>query len=220
MAVLAAWTLTTALASKPSFVYHVPPPRLNTYAVEGQTLEELLEACRTLGPADDGGRRFPGLTRYTYRTQYHFDYKVEDGLAIIRLTQFTVNWDHEITLPTLAPGVRLSPREAARWKQYLDQLQAHEQGHVEITSDPGLKAHFEAIAQKNRVLYKPLGPAGAISPAGIREVIDAALAPALQRLETRIIRRNQEFDFATEHGLRPEALDRAQFFADLWSDAF
>jgi len=216
MAVLAAWTLTTALASTPSLVYSLPPPRMRTYPVSGQRFEDLLEACRAQGPEDSDGRRFPGLTRYTYRTQYRYDYKVEDGLAIIRLTELSVDWSHEITLPTLAPGVRLPAREAARWKQFMDQLQAHEEGHVGITSDPRLKEHFEGIAYRNRVLYKPLGPSGTLTPEAVQEMIDQALQPAIQRLSTQISRRNREFDAATEHGLKPEGFDRTRFFAELW----
>lgn len=216
MAVLAAWTLTTALASTPSLVYTLPPPRMRTYPVSGQRLEDLLDACRALGPLDSDGRRFPGLTRYAYRTQYRYDYKVEDGLAIIRLTELSVDWSHEITLPTLAPGVRLPAREASRWKQFLDQLQAHEEGHVGITSDPRLKGHFEAIAYRNRVLYKPLGPSGMLTPEAVQTVIDEALQPAIQRLSMQIARRNREFDAATEHGLKPDGFDRERFFADLW----
>ncbi|MNR93756.1 hypothetical protein D3C72_248180 [compost metagenome] len=216
MAVLAAWTLTAALASTPNLVYSLPPPRMRTYPVSGQRFEDLLEACRAQGPEDSDGRRFPGLTRYSYRTQYRFDYKVEDGLAIIRLTEFSVDWSHEITLPTLAPGVRLPAREAARWKQFMDQLQAHEDGHVGITSDSRLKEQFEAIAHRNRVLYKPLGPSGTLTPEAVQDVIDQALQPAIQRLSTQISRRNREFDAATEHGLKPEGFDRTRFFAELW----
>ncbi len=216
MAFLAAWTLTAALASKPNLVYSLPAPVVRTYPVSGQSLEELLEACRTLGPSDTEGRKFPGLTRYAYRTQYRYDYKVEDGLAIIRLTELAVDWSHEITLPTLAPGVRLPAREASRWKQFLEQLQAHEEGHLGITADPRLKDHFEAIAHRHRVLYKPVGPSGAVTAEGLQEVIDQAIQPAIQRISAQIARRNREFDFTTEHGLRPDALDRTRFFAELW----
>ncbi|MNT47360.1 hypothetical protein D3C72_1840680 [compost metagenome] len=168
------------------------------------------------GPADTEGRRFPGLTRYSYHTRYQYDYKVEDGLAIIRLNEFSVDWTHEITLPTLAPGVRLPAREASRWKQFLDQLQAHEEGHLAITTDPRLKAHFEAIAHRHRVLYKPVGPSGGVSPEDVQGVIDEAIQASVQRISNQIARRNQEFDFATEHGLKPDALDRDRFFAGLW----
>lgn len=217
MAILAAWTLTSALASTPSLVYSVPPPQIRTYPVSGQRFEDLLSACRQLGPTDPDGRRFPGLTRYTFRTQYQYDYKVEDGLAIIRLTAFTVDWTHEITLPTLAPGLRLSPRESGRWKQFIEQLQAHEEGHVAISSDPRLKRHFEEIAHRHRVLYKPVGPSGTLRDAEVRAVIDEALQPAIQRISAQISRRNREFDAVTEHGLKPELLDRERFFADLWN---
>lgn len=216
MAALATWTLMTALAATPNLIYTLPPPQMRTYPIAGQRLEELLEACRTLGPVDSEGRRFPGLTRYAYRTQYRYDYKVEDGLAIIRLTEFSVDWTHEITLPTLAPGVRLPAREAARWKQYLEKLQAHEADHLGITSDPRLKEHFEALAYRYRVLYKPVGPSGIITPEAIQEVIDQALQPAIQRISFQIARRNREFDLATEHGLRTEGFDRKSFFAELW----
>jgi|GEM_PF-3149502 len=216
MVAIATWTLTTALASTPALVYTLPPPRMRTYPVVGQRFEELLDACRMLGPMDSEGRRFPGVTRYTFQTHYRYDYKVEDGLAIIRLTELSVDWSHEITLPTLAPGVRLPAREASRWKQFLDQLQAHEEGHLGITSDPRLKGHFEAIASRNRVLYKPVGPSGTLPPEAVQAVIDEALQPAIQRLSTQITRRNREYDAATEHGLKPEGLDRERFFAELW----
>jgi predicted secreted Zn-dependent protease len=216
MAFLAAWTLTAALAGKPNLVYSLPAPVVRTYPVAGQSLEELLEACRARGPSDTEGRKFPGLTRYAYRTQYRYDYKVEDGLAIIRLTELTVDWTHEITLPTLAPGVRLPAREATRWKLFLEQLQEHEEGHLGITADPRLKEHFEAIAHRHRVLYKPVGPSGVVTPEGLQEVIDQAIQPAIQRISAQIARRNREFDFTTEHGLRPDALDRTRFFAELW----
>ena len=218
MAFLATWTLTTALASPPNLVYSVPAPRIRTYPVTGQRFEELLDACRQLGPTDTDGRRFPGLTRYTYRTQYQYDFKVEDGLAVIRLTHFSVDWTHEITLPTLAPGLRLPAREATRWKQFLDRLQAHEEGHVAITADPRLKRHFEEIAHRHRVLYKPLGTSASVTTEDIRAVIDEALQPAIQRVSAQITRRNREYDFATEHGLKPDLLDRERFFADLWNE--
>lgn len=218
MAILAAWTLTAALASTPSLIYTVPPPRMRTYPVAGQSLEDLLEACRLLGPTDTEGRRFPGLTRYAYRMEYRYDHKVEDGLAIIRLTELAVDWTHEITLPTLAPGVRLPAREAARWKQFLDRLQDHEGAHLGITSDPRLKERFEAIAHRHRVLYKPIGPSGVVTPDEIQAVIDQAIQPAIQRISSQIARRNREFDAATDHGLKPEGLDLNRFFADLWEE--
>jgi predicted secreted Zn-dependent protease len=218
MAILAAWTLTAALASTPNLIYTVPPPRMRTYPVAGKSLEELLEACRLLGPTDTEGQRFPGLTRYAFHTHYRYDYKVEDGLAIIRLNELAVDWTHEITLPTLAPGVRLPAREAARWKQFLDRLQAHEEAHLGITSDPRLKERFKTIAQSHRVLYKPVGPSGGVTPDEVQAVIDQAIQPAIQRISSQIARRNREFDAATDHGLKPEGLDVDQFFADLWEE--
>jgi predicted secreted Zn-dependent protease len=153
--------------------------RAEYYEVNGATLAELkraLDARRARGEA------WVGRTVTSVKVNIP-----PDGRGGCRLNDASVNLTLTVILPRLAPGVRLSPRDAEQWRLAESSVADHEEEHVQIAMD-GAERVLRAV-QSSRC-------------SDWRRGADAEV----QALKDRQI----AFDVATDHGRRSADQGRAQ----------
>jgi predicted secreted Zn-dependent protease len=113
------------------------------YAITGPDDRSLDQQMSRLGPTHRGGRAYATLS-----ADPTFNGRLEAG-KICRLANFRVTADFVMTLPTLAPQVRLSAATDARWRSFLAFVRRHEERHRQIWL--GCLARGEARALKIRI---------------------------------------------------------------------
>ena len=117
-----------------------PPPaviRLTTswdtvyYAVDGRTTTEIFDSLEANGPTSglETSERFTaGLTE----ADQSFEYVLSSGFLRCELESANINLSMVVTLPRHANRSGLSPDLLSRWLAFKDNVEAHEQRHVDI----------------------------------------------------------------------------------------
>lgn len=152
---------------------------LDTYEVDQDDDETLLQAINAESPIRQRGQIFHGFTKWFIRWNYRW---WEDDNGTCRITEVTTTLDIDMILPELDDA---TPEAAAEFRRYIRNLRLHEDGHRDIA---------RAAAEK--------------IDAGIRRLPSMASCDALSRAanqfgqgvlaETRVIER--QYDVSTEHG--------------------
>lgn len=156
---------------------------LKPYSVDAQGgLDGIRRELDVLGPVSEvAGRRFDGLTSWGLNWGFNFD----DSGALCRLRNATIEIEAVITLPELSNENVLSAAELDLWSDYLQELRAHEDGHVNI---------YRAGAQElsNEIL--------ALGDMADCEQLRKALAALGEAKIARISQADRNFDLQTGHG--------------------
>ena len=102
---------------------------LRPYNISGESgLPGVRRQLDELGPVSDVAKtRFDGLTAWGLR--WGFNYNDSAGACSVRTAEIEI--EAVITLPELDVG-ELSDEDGRLWTAYVDQLRAHEDGHVNI----------------------------------------------------------------------------------------
>jgi predicted secreted Zn-dependent protease len=95
------------------------------YTIEGVTPSDLRREMNSKGPADAGGRRFDGYTRWY--VSWRYQYNSTAGRCAI--ASVTTNLKVTITLPQWGSESRANSAVRQQWARYLGALEQHEQGH-------------------------------------------------------------------------------------------
>ena len=150
-----------------------------TYAVQGDTEQEILNSLRLGGPKSAGAVYF-GLTVTELEYQY---YKVEE-IGACRIEDVTVELRVDITLPDWTPGRDADARLRSAWARFSAALTGHENHHRDLAVEGAeeVRAGLEGL----RV------PDCASADAEARRVAEAVRI----RTETR----HRDFDHQTGHG--------------------
>jgi predicted secreted Zn-dependent protease len=152
---------------------------LDTYEVDQESDQTLLQAINHVSPIKERGRIFHGYTRWYIKWNYRW-WRETDGQC--RITSVSVSLDVDMTLPELDEA---TPAVATEFHRYVSNLRLHEDGHQGIARKAAYRID-EGI--------RSLGP---------RENCDA-LGRAANELghaildETRGIER--QYDVETNHG--------------------
>lgn len=102
--------------------------RLRTYAIHGRSAADLAQQMRRLGPADGAsGPRFAAWTSWHVAWNYRYA-RAADGC---RIATATVELERTMTLPEWADAAAAPPALQIRWRDYLEHLRGHEDGHRE-----------------------------------------------------------------------------------------
>lgn len=103
--------------------------RYSTYRVEGSTAEELREQLDQLGVVDEYGERFDGNTHW----EIVWSYPYHQNAGVCSAGQVEVLGEITIFLPEWEPLEGASDTLISRWDEFVRALQAHEEGHGEIS---------------------------------------------------------------------------------------
>lgn len=156
---------------------------LKPYGVGAQGgLQDIRKELDRLGPMSDvANRRFDGLTTWGLRWGFAYD----DTAGSCSLRSATIEIEAVITLPQLEDAETLSAEESGLWQTYVQQLRAHEDGHVNI---------YRAGAQE---LSNEIVALGAM--AGCDELRQALNVLGNAKIE-RIRQADLNYDAETGHG--------------------
>ncbi len=113
------------------------------YSISGPDDRSLDQQMARFGPLHRGGKAYATLS-----ADPKFDGRLVGGKTC-QLQHFRVDAKFVMTLPKLAPGVRLSPATAVRWKRFSAFVRRHEDRHRAIWL--GCLARGEARALQLRV---------------------------------------------------------------------
>lgn len=156
---------------------------LRPYAVDANGgLDGIRKELDATGPMSEiAGRRFDGLTTWGL----HWGFSFNDRGDSCDLRNATIELEAVITLPELSDEDALSTNELDLWKDYLAQLRAHEDGHVNI---------YRAGAQElsNEIL--------ALGEMADCDQLRKALAALGEAKIARISQADRNFDQQTGHG--------------------
>jgi predicted secreted Zn-dependent protease len=155
---------------------------LKPYPVDAQGgLEGIRKELDVLGPVSEvAGRRFDGLTTWALNWGFSFD----GGGVSCRLRNATIEIEAVITLPELSDEGALPAAELDLWSDYLRELRAHEDGHVNI---------YRAGAQELSNEILALGDMDC-------EQLRKTLATLGEAKIARISQADRNFDLQTGHG--------------------
>jgi predicted secreted Zn-dependent protease len=96
------------------------------YTITGPDDRSLDQQMARLGPSHRGGRAYATLS-----ADPSFKGRLDSG-KYCRLANFRVDANFVMTLPKLAPGVRLSAATNARWRRFAAFVRRHEERHRKI----------------------------------------------------------------------------------------
>ena len=150
-----------------------------TYAVDGQTRDEVLASMLAAGPRADGDVFF-GLTV----AEIGLRYEATADAAGCALTDVEVDLALTITLPDWAPRAPADPPLARDWGRFRRALAAHEDRHREI-AETGAASIAQALGGLRR----------ASCPA-----TEAEARRRLTRLEGAVAAAQHRYDAETDHG--------------------
>ena len=156
---------------------------LKPYAVSAAGgLNGIRRQLDQIGPVSEvTGQRFDGLTTWGLHSTFSYN----DSRDSCSIRNATIEVEAVITLPELQEGSLLPPHELTLWQAYVEQLRAHEDGHVSI---------YLAAAQDLRDEYLQVG-----AMADCRQL--AAALTALSEAKIAAVRAaDQRFDAETGHG--------------------
>jgi predicted secreted Zn-dependent protease len=164
-----------ASATGPSVVLH-----RETYTIAGSCLDQLQRAVMLLGPRRHGAVH-PAYTDWEVRWSYApdrgpFGARVVDPQVVAEVT---------CTLPAWRPPSSTPADLISRWANYVDALERHEQGHIDLA-----RAAATTIHEALRTL--PPGATEAALLAAAEDAVDAVLV--------EIRARERAYDEATGHG--------------------
>ncbi len=114
---------------------------LDTYEVDQEEGETLLQAINSESPIRECGRIFHGYTKWFIKWNFRW-WEEENGSC--RITEVTTSLDVAMTMPELDEA---TPQGAAVFKQYAASLRLHEDGHRDIAQkaaakiDAGIPSH-------------------------------------------------------------------------------
>jgi len=99
---------------------------LETYEVDQETNQTLLQAINLVSPIRAKGRVFHGYTKWFITWNYRW-WEEADGQC--RITSVQVSLDVDMTLPELDEA---TPSGAAEFRRYASNLRRHEDGHQDL----------------------------------------------------------------------------------------
>lgn len=98
------------------------------YDIEGADLYEMRASLDALGPMGENGKRFHGFTKWRVNWNY---YIAPDGGGC-RVTTLDTHVVATITMPRWDAPREASAELRKKWRNYVRDLRAHEDGHHEI----------------------------------------------------------------------------------------
>lgn len=162
--------------------------RTNYYTVTGASLREVHESLV---------QRRPWRTNLSFYARTDWEVKWTSRFAQhrqqFRLQQFNLDTRVTMLLPRWTPPEGVDSEVARHWQEYLDNLLAHESGHVSI-------ARQAARNIRNRVNAL----AGYGSGAALRKAVERAVDEVLDQAK----RQEREYDQRTGHGATQGAVFR------------
>jgi predicted secreted Zn-dependent protease len=120
--------------------------KVETYAIEGNSVSELRASLNRRGPVDDDGRRSDGFTKWNVDWTFKYRSEVEGGPC----TAYEVDAKLAVTtiLPTWNPFDRPPPALAQRWQTFSSALRVHEDGHFQIAVEVAESVRKEMWANR------------------------------------------------------------------------
>lgn len=157
------------------------------YDVEGRTADEVRRDMDWESPFREAGRNFVAATKWHVNWRYR-SWETRNSCTLTRVdTRVRIS----VTLPRLLRPELLDPALQSRWQQYVEALQRHEQGHVDLALQAARDVE-ERIA--------------AIPP----QASCAALRDAVDRIGDEVIAqyhaRERAYDRETDHGMNTGAV--------------
>ncbi|WFP61563.1 DUF922 domain-containing protein [Mesorhizobium sp. WSM4904] len=120
--------LTTLLFSTPALADWQPVEKIETYAISGQTVEELYVSIGDKGPLigrDSAGNGRRAIAQTNFKLTWQRDYQPQGGACVLR----TARPKLIITYTLPKPAGKLAPDVQARWDAFAAGLIAHEKVH-------------------------------------------------------------------------------------------
>lgn len=152
---------------------------LDTYEVDHEEGQTLLEAINQETPIRERGKIFHGYTKWFIRWNFRW---WEDPNGTCRITEVTTSLDVDMTLPELDDATAAA---RARFNTYLRALREHEDGHRKIARDAAQQIDRGILA------LRPMSSCSALSQAA-NDLGQSILS------NTRVIER--KYDVDTDHG--------------------
>jgi predicted secreted Zn-dependent protease len=154
--------------------------RRETYTIAGSRLDHLQRAVLLLGPRRNGVVH-PAFTDWEVR----WSYAPEHGAFDVRATDPQVVAEVTCTFPIWRPPSSVSVDLVSCWAAYLDALERHEQGHVDL-GGAAATAIYEAL--------RTLSPYA--TPGALQSAAESAVTAVLEEMRAR----ERAYDEATGHG--------------------
>jgi len=150
----------------------IPHATITYYDIFGSTESELRAQLDVLGPVDYQGYKGDANTKWFIGWNWP-----GYGSSSCDLSQASVSYEIEVTLPRWQPPAEASPALVAKWAAYIHALAEHEKGHVDniVNSYPTVA---DAIMQATC------------------DTADAAASAALDPIRQR----DADYDNETSHG--------------------
>lgn len=126
------------------------------------------------------------------------------------LSDITIEANTKVTMPTWDGYATASPKEQSVWDNFVKQLGAHEDGHVDINKQEAekLKAEIESVLPTSN----SFSTVAKSTAAGFRQASSALNVPAIQSTInkglSRYESRNTDYENKSEHRLSPEDLQK------------
>lgn len=171
-----------------------PPVSVNvrweTFTVVGSTLEHLCRAIEMLAPRRAGalhGAYTAWEVRWSYApARNEHGYRASDARVTVNV---------QCTLPRWRPPASTAAPLVDRWSSYLDALEVHEQGHIDLAVAAGAAVQ-EALQ--------------ALTPCSSTAALERSAEETTSAVIEEFRRREVDYDVATEHGaLQGVRLDAA-----------
>jgi len=120
--------LAALLLSSPAFADWKPVEKIETYAISGQTPEQLYLSIGDKGPVigkDGAGNGRRAIAHTNFKLTWQRDYRPEGGACVLKSARPKLIITY--TLPK--PAGKLAPAVQARWDAFASGLIAHEKVH-------------------------------------------------------------------------------------------
>ncbi|HWH47226.1 MAG TPA: DUF922 domain-containing protein [Burkholderiales bacterium] len=177
----AAWGVLWFIAAAP--VPAEPLTRIHTsyYYVDGPSASVLAAQIDQAGPAGADGRRYPGKTKWD--VQWKFKHEQQGVTCIMK--QVAVAIGIAQTLPRWRGEAKGTAALKIRWRQFVEALARHEDGHKQHGLAAGREIETALIAAK---------------PAGNCEDLAAAANGAAEAIVKKYQDLDEDYDRKTAHG--------------------
>ncbi|WP_192247356.1 DUF922 domain-containing Zn-dependent protease [Mesorhizobium silamurunense] len=120
--------LSALLLATPASADWKPVEKIETYAISGQTVEELYVSIGEKGPVigkDSAGNERRAIAHTFFKLTWQRDYRPQGGACVLKSARPKLIITY--TLPK--PAGKLAPGVQARWNAFADGLAAHEKVH-------------------------------------------------------------------------------------------
>ena len=171
------WFITSAPAAADPLI------RMHTsyYYVDGTSASVLAAQIDQNGPPDAGGKRYAGKTKWD--VQWKFKHEQQGVTCAIKGVAVAVGIAQ--TLPRWRGEAKGAPALKTRWRQFVDALTRHEDGHKQHGLAAGKEIETALLAAK---------------PASNCEDLTVAANSAAEAIVKRYQKLDEDYDRKTEHG--------------------